>query len=73
MLVLTRRIGEEIVIPELGVTVKVVKRTGNSVRLGITAPQTVRIERGEKLQPTILLEQERSAQRQLKSSAAAGS
>ena len=73
MLVLTRRIGEEIIIPELGVTVKVVKRDGKNVRLGITAPETVRIERSEKLQQTTLREQNRPAKRRRNSSAVAGS
>jgi len=46
MLVLTRRIGEEIVIQgDIRVTVVAVK--GDKVRLGIEAPDSVRIDRQE--------------------------
>jgi carbon storage regulator len=46
MLVLTRRVGEEIVIADnIRVTVTAVK--GDRVRLGITAPPEVRVDRGE--------------------------
>jgi len=48
MLVLTRRIGEELVIDgESRVTVLAIK--GGRVRLGITAPSTVHVARGELL------------------------
>ena len=47
MLVLSRRPEEEIVFPELGISVKVIRTKGNEVRLGITAPNSVRILRGE--------------------------
>ena len=48
MLVLTRRIGEEIVIAgDVRVTVLAVK--GSNVRLGITAPRSVRVSRMELL------------------------
>ncbi len=46
MLVLTRRLGEELVIDgESRVTVLAIK--GKTVRLGITAPNSVRVLRGE--------------------------
>ncbi len=46
MLVLTRRLGEEIVIDgDIRVTVVAIK--GNQVRLGITAPKCVTVDRGE--------------------------
>jgi carbon storage regulator len=46
MLVLTRRIGESIVIGnEVRVTVVSVK--GDKVRLGVTAPEDVRVDRQE--------------------------
>jgi carbon storage regulator len=46
MLVLTRRTGEEIVIgPDIRVTVVAVN--GSNVRLGITAPASVRVDRKE--------------------------
>lgn len=47
MLVLTRRPDETIVFPELGITVEVIMTKGNKVRLGIKAPDSVRILRGE--------------------------
>ena len=47
MLVLSRRQNEEIVFPELGITVKVIRVKGNQVRLGVTAPEAVRVLRSE--------------------------
>jgi carbon storage regulator len=46
MLVLTRKIGEKVVIGN-GITVTVVRSEGGRVRLGIDAPGDVRILRGE--------------------------
>jgi carbon storage regulator len=46
MLVLTRRVGEEIVING-NIRVTVVAVQGNRIRLGITAPESVVIERKE--------------------------
>ena len=48
MLVLSRRIGEEIVVAG-NIRVTVVAVTGNRVRLGITAPASVRVARLELL------------------------
>jgi carbon storage regulator len=48
MLVLARRIGEEVLIAEI-VRVKVVAVKGNQVRLGITAPPSVPVARRELL------------------------
>jgi carbon storage regulator CsrA len=47
MLVLTRRESEKIVFPELGVTVEIVSLKGNRARIGVQAPQDVRILRQE--------------------------
>lgn len=47
MLVLTRRAQEQIVFPELGITVEVNRISGNRVRLGISAPDDIKIVRGE--------------------------
>ena len=47
MLVLSRRENEEILFPELGITLKVIKTKGNQVRLGISAPQSIKVLRGE--------------------------
>ena len=47
MLVLSRRENETILIPELGITLEVVRIKGNTVRIGIDAPRSIRIVRGE--------------------------
>jgi carbon storage regulator len=46
MLVLTRRIGQEIVIGD-NIHVTVLEMRGNEVRLGITAPPAIRVDRLE--------------------------
>lgn len=46
MLVLTRRLGETVVI-DGGIQVTIVAVQGNKVRLGITAPDSVRVDRQE--------------------------
>jgi carbon storage regulator len=46
MLVLTRRIGEQLVIDD-EITIKVVAIRGDKVRLGIHAPSSVRVDRSE--------------------------
>jgi carbon storage regulator len=46
MLVLARKLGQEIVIDE-NITLKVLSVKGGTVRLGIEAPQSVPVERGE--------------------------
>ena len=51
MLVLSRRMSEKIVLPELGVTLEINRIQGNKVRIGITAPDQVRIMRSELLDP----------------------
>lgn len=48
MLVLTRRVGESIQIGD-DVTITVVEQKGGHIRLGIEAPQTIDIKRGELL------------------------
>lgn len=47
MLVLSRKVNETVEFPELGITVEVVRVKGNTVRLSIKAPNSVRILRGE--------------------------
>ncbi|NLX98399.1 MAG: carbon storage regulator [Rhodopirellula sp.] len=49
MLVLTRRIGEEIRLPSHGVTITVVSVAGSRVKLGVTAPADVPVHRKEKI------------------------
>ena len=50
MLVLTRRIGESILVPECELSVKILEVRGSKVRLGITAPHSTKILR-EELKP----------------------
>jgi carbon storage regulator CsrA len=47
VLVLTRRENEKILLPDVGVTVELMAVTGNRARLGITAPENIRILREE--------------------------
>jgi carbon storage regulator len=47
VLVLSRKEGEEILVPDCGVTVKVLAVQGNKIRLGIRAPADVEVLRGE--------------------------
>jgi carbon storage regulator len=46
MLILTRRVGESVRIGE-DVTITVLRVKGTQVRLGVTAPRTVAVEREE--------------------------
>jgi carbon storage regulator len=46
MLVLTRRIGEQLVIDQ-NIVLTIVAIEGNKIRLGIAAPPTVRVDREE--------------------------
>ncbi|MFN4259569.1 MAG: carbon storage regulator [Gemmataceae bacterium] len=47
MLVLTRKDGEEILLPQNGITIRVLEIRGNKVRLGITAPAETEVYRRE--------------------------
>jgi carbon storage regulator CsrA len=49
VLVLSRRVGEKLVLPGLGVTVEVLAVKGRVVRIGIVAPPDVKVVRGELL------------------------
>lgn len=49
MLVLSRRPGEKIVFPSLGIAVEVLRVAGNTVRIGIRAPRSVSALRDELL------------------------
>jgi carbon storage regulator len=46
MLVLSRRIGEEIVIGQ-DIRVRILQVDGQRIRIGISAPRTVTVDRGE--------------------------
>jgi carbon storage regulator CsrA len=47
MLVLSRREGEKILIPDLGISLEIVRVQGSSVKVGIEAPREVKILRAE--------------------------
>ena len=47
MLVLSRKVGERVVLPDCGVTVEVVAVSGKRVRLGFAAPPGTRVHRTE--------------------------
>jgi len=47
MLVLSRKLGEEIVIPQLGLTFTILDVRGDRVRVGVAAPTDVRVFRRE--------------------------
>ena len=47
MLVLSRKEGEEILLPELDIVVRVLKVRGKTVSIGIEAPRGIRIVRSE--------------------------
>ncbi len=49
MLVLSRKRGEQIVIPDSSITITVVSVKGETVRLGIAAPREVTVFREEVL------------------------
>jgi carbon storage regulator len=51
MLVLSRKVGERILVPECGVTVTVLAVKGGQVRLGVAAPADVEIVRAELREP----------------------
>jgi carbon storage regulator len=53
MLVLSRKPNEGIVLPGLGVTVRVLSIKGNAVRIGIEAPHDVQVVREELLEPSL--------------------
>jgi len=55
MLVLTRRVGEEIVIGD-DVHVTVLSIQGEKVRLGISAPPTIRVDRQEVRERLLLVQ-----------------
>lgn len=47
MLVLTRKVGEQIVLPDSQVTITVLAIRGNQVRVGVAAPPAVAVHRAE--------------------------
>lgn len=47
MLVLSRRVGDEITLPELGVTIRLLDLRGKVAKVGVKAPRELSILRGE--------------------------
>lgn len=64
MLVLSRKLGEEIVLPELGISIKLVEVHGHRVRLGISAPKSVAVLRSEVVDPPLPRNVQRQVARQ---------
>lgn len=60
MLVLTRQLNEDIIIAEGEIIIRVVDIRGDKVRLGITAPKDIPVNRGE-VHNAILKERELAA------------
>ncbi len=67
MLVLSRKVGERIVLPNLGVTLVVVRLMGDKVRLGIEADPSIRVLREE-----LLTEEDKATLEAAVASAASG-
>ena len=51
MLVLSRKLDESILLPDLGITITVVAVGDNRVRIGIEAPREITIQRAELASP----------------------
>ena len=47
MLIMTRKQGDAVVIPELGITVRILDIRGESVRIGVQAPTDMAVHRHE--------------------------
>lgn len=60
MLVLSRRMGESLVLPGLQVVIKVVRISGNRVKLGVSAPASVAIHRDENVAPDFTFNKRRT-------------
>lgn len=61
MLVLSRKLGERLVVPDCGLVVTVVAVHGKTVRLGLSAPQDLAVYR-EELWRQLCQEEEQPAQ-----------
>lgn len=64
MLVLSRKEGDEILLPELDIVVRVLKVRGKAVSIGIEAPRGIRIIRSE-LETRVYPEHEAAWDREL--------
>lgn len=51
MLVLSRKVGEQVSIPQLGITIEIAQAHRGRTRLGIDAPRSIRIVRSETASP----------------------
>jgi carbon storage regulator len=63
MLVLSRRLGQAVVVPGLDITVRVIAIKGGAVRIGIEAPPDVKVLREELLAHPYLMVAEPSHSR----------
>lgn len=62
MLVLSRRVGEDICLPDLDVTIHVLKSKGGRVAIGVDAPREAKVLRGE-LKPQVAGDSYRTVER----------
>jgi carbon storage regulator CsrA len=63
MLVLSRRVDDELVFPNLDIRIKILRSLGNRVRIGIDAPEFIQVSRGERLEsPTANSSRDAAAQ-----------
>jgi carbon storage regulator len=53
MLVLSRKVGQQVVLPDLDVTISIVKISGRRVRVGVSAPGDVAVRRMESKQTAL--------------------
>jgi carbon storage regulator len=63
MLVLSRKVGERIVVPESGIVLTVLSIRGGQIRLGISAPPEVAVYREELWRSKLSAEGESSGRR----------
>lgn len=47
MLVLTRKIGQDILVPEIGIVFRILEIHEGKVRVGISAPEDIQVHRAE--------------------------
>jgi carbon storage regulator len=57
MLVLSRKVGEKIVVPEYCLTVTILRVCGNRVRIGVSAPASLAVHREEVCQRSYCVEE----------------
>jgi carbon storage regulator len=62
MLVLSRKADQQIVLPGLGVTIRMLEVRGQAVRLGVSAPKSIAVHRSELLTGAVAVDGQRAHQ-----------